>query len=133
MSKKTLKIRAKLGKASIGKETASLGFKVSRSILNLENAEHFFCGARLAVTIYEDPDPDQKKFPGMEGPKLNGVVDVKRFSCSPEFIGGTLSFCESEVERHDVADFGQLVVAMIAERTGNAAEIGGEDGDESDE
>lgn len=120
--KPTLKVKAQLGKASIGKESASLGFKINRDSIDLEQAENFFCGARLQVTIHTDHDPDQKKIEGTEGETLNSVVDVKRFGATTHEISGTLVFAVDEIERHDIADFAQREVLLIAERIGNAAE-----------
>ncbi len=119
-----LQTQLELGKASIGKESASLGFKVNREKIDLTKAEQFFCGARLKLQINLDHDADQAKFEcmdeAMEGEKIESVVDVKRFSVSPDEITGTLSFVKGEIDTHRLADFAQRTVQVTAERIGDA-------------
>ena len=121
MSNPTLSTQIQLGKASIGKETASIGFSIDRSRIEVTDVDAMFVGARLKATFSQDQDVDQAKFEGMEGDTLESIVDVSSLSLKVETITGTFRFQKRSIDLHRVADFAQSQVLLDAERTGDAA------------
>jgi len=115
----TIRVKAKLGSASIGAESASLGLKFSRDqIADLDRIVEFFVGSRLAVTIDADHDPDQEKFAGMDGEKLRSIADLGRASIGIEDVSAKLAFTKSSIDTHVLSDFAQRDVILTAERIG---------------
>jgi len=121
-SRATKKIPVSFSDASIGDQTASIGFTVDRSQLTINQAEEFFCGRRLTGTIEakpKDEHPEQAHLNGFEGHAIKNSFDIKRFSTTPKNYSGRLTFSLQEIELADLAHLaqrdGQITVTEISD------------------
>lgn len=121
--KNTTNLPIDFGNLSIGDRTASLGFKLSREVFSLDDADHFLCGRRLTGSIIVQPNrdhPDQEYFEGMDQKYLvEASFDIKSIRVTPKQLGGNLTFPLGEVNVSDLAHF--------AKRTGTLKIKGVED------
>lgn len=91
---------------SIGEGTASVGIKVNREAMTVQDAEAFLCGRRLAGRIMTgEDDPAQKELFEDNRPTLEGVFDVKQFSVKPKEIGAKLNFSLAEIDVEELVQF----------------------------
>jgi len=108
-----LNVLVKLGKVSLGKETASVRCTVDRGLITLERADANLCGRRLVgrlVACGADEDERQTNFLEPDRTTIEGAFDVNSISINPDAIGFTMSF--------GVHDINPLSLARLANQTG---------------
>lgn len=109
------------GNVSIGEDTASIGIRIPRKIMNIMAADGMFCGRRLLGSIVVhagDEDPDQKHLGDVRvAETIRGSFDVKRFGVSPKYITARLAFAISEIEVGDLAKFSKQTGSLIVEQS----------------
>ena len=99
---------------SIGDETASIGVRISRDTLDVDEALHLLCGKRLDVRLVAgDESAGQEQL--FEN-ALTGSADVKRIGIDPKRFSARLTFAVQSV---DVPHLGGL-----AKRTGRIRILG---------
>ena len=119
-TKNELDLMVEFGGVSIGQETARLGLKVSRDNIELEDADHAFCGRRLTgkIVLGKD-DPDQTTMFESSQKMVEAVFDVKRYGVSSEWVSTGLTFNLKDVDIETLSKFskgtGRLVVNDIGE------------------
>lgn len=116
----SFKTRGKLGKPSIGKESFSISLAITESpVFDFESALKFLRKSRLALTIYEDNDPEQAKFAGMDGEHFNVEADCQGFTTNESGFAVTLNFGNG-IDPHTLINWRMKNVYVVAEKIGNS-------------
>lgn len=114
-----LEVDVQFGGVSIGDETARVGIKIDRALMQLDQADEILCGKRLTGRIEvcaPGEQQGQRALPGMkdERPHLDGTFDVKRFGVSLKEISAGLTFGLGSIDVSELAKFakknGRLLV-----------------------
>lgn len=118
-----LDLDCEFGGLSIGDGTARLGFTVARERLELEEADHYLCGKRLAgaVTLQAREDEAQERLPGMEDaepPTVEAVFDVKQVGVKPKAFSAGLTFSTESVDVAELAQFAKRSGRLLVETVG---------------
>lgn len=132
------KLKVKFKNLSVGDETTTLGFSVSRDALNPDAAEELFCGKRLQVRLLAGPgaDPEQGILWDDVQFDVEGIADVKKYSVTPKLISAGCAFQISGVDVMELTKFAKregilLVVKVLGDTKDQAdAEDGEDDEDE---
>lgn len=114
----SFELDAELGKVSIGKETVGVGAKFKRHDLPLEKADHYLCGAQLAISIREVSE--QLNVFGDADP-LSAVVEARSFRVTGDAINATLSFSRDDTDVEALSLLAQKSVRIVGRRTGAAS------------
>lgn len=134
MSDAELEVDVQFGGVSIGDETARVGIKIDRTLLDLEKADDMLCGKRLTGRIEvcaPGEQNGQQSLPGMKDsrPHLDGTFDVKRFGVGLKEFSCGLTFGLGSIDVSELAKFakknGRLTVTD--------AQFLPEDGDDDDD
>lgn len=115
MATRQLDVPVEFGTVNIGEETASIGIRVSREAIDLDEADEFFAGRRVdgeVKVMPKDSAAGQKQINGAL-PHVATVFDVKRFGCNAKDVTARLTFA---LESIDVTE-----LAQIAKRSGRVA------------
>lgn len=110
------------GSINIGVETASVGIKIGRGVINLNMADELFCGRRLTGKIILgkiDEGDGQGKLIDDVDHEVQGAFDVSKFSCNKKQIGITASFSLEDIDIAELSVFsskpGRLVIDSVGE------------------
>jgi hypothetical protein len=94
-----LNLSVEFSGVSVGKETASIGIKMSRDSLSLDRADEIFVGHRLQGTIQRgDGDKTQRMVPGMDPDQVTGTFDATRIGVNSDVITSRLKYSLEDID-----------------------------------
>lgn len=110
------------GGVSIGEKTARIGIRVDRGVMELNQADEYFCDRRLSGKVVLgrfDESTGQRKLVDDVDHEVASTFDVKGFRCSTDFITTGLTFSLNDIDITELARFskgeGRLVINDVAE------------------
>lgn len=120
--KAVLDVPVEFGGVSIGENTARLGIRMDRSVMNLLAADEAFCGHRLNGSIVlggSDDARGQGKLLDDMDETVTGTFDVKRIGVNSKSITTGLTFSLADIDIGTLARFskgsGRLIVNGVSE------------------
>jgi len=123
-----IQARVRLRAASIGEETAAIGFEIARNIVDVDLADEELVGARIDVALELADEEGQGKLFDGGAPTLAGIADCNRISVGTTTIAGRLTFRKGDVKLDALAALAGREALMRTHRVGDA----GEDKDKSE-
>lgn len=115
-----LDIPVEFGGVSIGQQTAKLGLKISREVLNINAADEALCGRRVTGRVGvggAGDSPGQMYLIDDMEDVINATFDIHRFGVTPDNYTSGLTFKLKEIEIGILARFskgaGRLVIENI--------------------
>lgn len=108
------------GGVTIGQQTAKLGLKISREVMNIIAADESFCGRRVTGSVGvggQGDSPGQQYLLADMSDVIDATFDIHRFSVGPDHYTTGLTFKLKEIDIGQLARFskgtGRLVMSNI--------------------